>query len=154
MTTSTKCLINVEVDVLFNVRLTKIPVHSWEFPSSPWQRVHIYYAEPFIDTNFLMIVDVFTKWPEIVATKQTDSSSTIRILRDTFARFGFPVTMVSDNGPQFRSNEMEHYILQRIIESRINLQHLTTLHITGKLSVLCKCSRMNYAVCIRTSMVT
>jgi transposase InsO family protein len=43
------------------------------------------------------------------ATKHTNSSSTIRILRDTFARFGLPVTIVSDNGPQFRSNEMEQF---------------------------------------------
>jgi transposase InsO family protein len=56
---------------------------------------------------FLIIVDA--KWPEIVATKHTDSSSTIRILRDTFARFGLPVTMVSDNGPQFRSNAMQQF---------------------------------------------
>jgi hypothetical protein len=47
-----------------------------------------------MDTIFLIIVDVFTKWPEIVATKHTDSASTIRILRDTVARFG----LVGDYG--------------------------------------------------------
>jgi RNase H-like domain found in reverse transcriptase/Integrase core domain/Integrase zinc binding domain len=87
----------------------KVPVHSWEYPSFPFQRIHIDYAGPFMGTNFLVIVDAYSKWPEIIPTKSTDSAATIRILRNVFARFGIPVTMVSDNGPQFRSDWMARF---------------------------------------------
>ncbi|XP_031355110.1 uncharacterized protein K02A2.6-like [Photinus pyralis] len=96
----------------------KVPVHSWEFPSFPFQRIHIDYAGPFMNTNFLLIVDAYSKWPEIFPTRNTDTKTTIRILRRTFARFGIPVTMVSDNGPQFRSNEMDTFTKQNGIRHK------------------------------------
>jgi Integrase core domain len=85
----------------------KAPLHSWEYPASPFQRID--YAGPFMNTNFLVIVDAYSKWPEILPTKNTDTRTTIRILRRTFSRFGIPVTVVSDNGSQFRSAEMERF---------------------------------------------
>ncbi|XP_031355108.1 uncharacterized protein K02A2.6-like [Photinus pyralis] len=97
----------------------KVPVHSWEFPSFPFQRIHIDYAGPFMNTNFLLIVDAYSKWPEIFPTRNTDTKTTIRILRRTFARFGIPVTMVSDNGPQFRSNEMDTFTKQNGIRHKL-----------------------------------
>jgi hypothetical protein len=63
----------------------KNPSHPWEYPGRPWQRIHIDYAAPFMQHNFLVIVDAYTKWPEIFPTSATNTQATIGLLRQTFA---------------------------------------------------------------------
>ena len=57
------------------------PLHTWEWPTTPWQRIHIDYAGPFFGQMFLVVVDAHSKWPEVVSTKSADSTRTIEILR-------------------------------------------------------------------------
>jgi hypothetical protein len=83
----------------------KIPSHPWEYPG-----FHVDYAGPFMQHIFLVIVDAYTKWPEIFPTTSTNAQATVGLLRQTFARFGSPVTLVSKNGPQFRSSEFEEFL--------------------------------------------
>lgn len=86
------------------------PLHPWEWPATPWERIHIDFAGPFINHMFLVIVDAHTKWPEIFKMKNTSSSDTIAILRTLFARTGIPFQLVSDNGPQFVSEEFRSFM--------------------------------------------
>lgn len=80
--------------------------HPWLPTSRPYQRIHIDYAGPIEGGHMLLvIVDSFTKWPEVCITKSTSSYSTINLLRPIFARWGIPEELVSDNGPQFCSTE-------------------------------------------------
>lgn len=88
---------------------TKTLLRSWPIPSGAWQRVHIDYAGPIQDNYFLIIVDAFSKWPEIIPTKSISSNVTIEILRDIFARFGAPIQLVSDNGTQFTLKTFENF---------------------------------------------
>ncbi|XP_055604189.1 uncharacterized protein K02A2.6-like [Uranotaenia lowii] len=92
----------------------------WPTPSKPWERVHVDYAGPLDGEYYLLVIDAFTKWPEIVETHRTTSISTIRILKDLFARMGMPTTLVSDNGTQFTSEEFQTFCLENGID------HLTT----------------------------
>ncbi|CAG2213598.1 unnamed protein product [Mytilus edulis] len=85
------------------------PLHPWEWPSSPWKRIHIDFAGPFIDHMFLIIIDAHSKWPEVIPMKSTTSTQTIRVLRTIFARAGLPEQIVSDNGPQFVSAEFQTF---------------------------------------------
>ncbi|VDI40348.1 Hypothetical predicted protein [Mytilus galloprovincialis] len=66
------------------------PLHPWEWPSSPWKRIHIDFAGPFIDHMFLIVIDAHSKWPEVIPMKSTTSTQTIRVLRTIFARAGLP----------------------------------------------------------------
>jgi hypothetical protein len=50
------------------------PLHPWEWPSSPWERVHIEFAGPFLDRMFFVLVVAHSKWPEIVEMKTTDEN--------------------------------------------------------------------------------
>lgn len=86
----------------------KTLLHSWPTPTKPWERIHIDYASTK-NTNFLVVVDGFSKWPEIVRTSSTTSSKTINILSSIFARFGAPEIIVSDNGPQFISEQFQTF---------------------------------------------
>ena len=100
----------------------KSPPHSapipWHEAKAPWQRVHIDYAGPINGDYFLLMVDSFSKWPEIIRTSRITSLSTIACLRSVFARFGMPVTLVSDNGTQFVSTEFKEFCKRNGISHR------------------------------------
>jgi hypothetical protein len=87
-----------------------VPLHPWEWPAKPWQRIHVDYAGPFLGYMFLVIVDAKSKWPEVVMTTSTTSEKTVEILRNVFSRNGLPEILVSDNGPQFTSQEFQHFL--------------------------------------------
>lgn len=84
--------------------------HPWEVPQYPWQRLHIDYAGPFLGYSYLIIVDAHSKWPEVIPMQSTTSISTIRALMQIFAIHGLPERIVSDNGPQFCSQEFKDFM--------------------------------------------
>ena len=57
------------------------PLHPWAWPSHPWQSVHIDFAGPFRNKNFLIGVDAHSKWPEVIPMAITTSTATIHELR-------------------------------------------------------------------------
>ncbi|XP_064476257.1 uncharacterized protein K02A2.6-like [Ornithodoros turicata] len=89
---------------------TVAPVHPWASPTKPWQRIHLDFLGSFQRTNYLVAVDAHSKWPEVFEMKSTTSEATIRNVRELFARFGMPETIVTDNGPQFCSLEFEAFL--------------------------------------------
>ncbi|CAO4386706.1 unnamed protein product [Caenorhabditis nigoni] len=86
---------------------------SWPIPTAPWQRVHADYAGPLDGTYYLVVVDAFSKWPEVVPTTSITTTATINILRKMFAQFGDPETLVTDNGTQFTSSVFETFCKDR-----------------------------------------
>lgn len=89
--------------------LPAAPIHPWEWPSRPWERIHIDFAGPFLNSMFLVIVDAYSKWPEVIMMKSTTATNTVEVLRTVFARNGIPCQIVSDNGPQFVSEEFKNF---------------------------------------------
>lgn len=87
----------------------KTTLESWPAPEKPWQRVHLDYAGPQDGWYYLILVDSFSKWPEVVRTKEITTTATVRMLRGIFARFGTPELLVTDNGTQFTSDSFESY---------------------------------------------
>ena len=88
---------------------TVAPLMPWVWPRSPWNRIHIDFAQKD-KQDFLVIVDAHSKWPEIIMMNSTTTSATIRVLRDLFSKYGIPNQVVSDNGPQFSSEEFRHFL--------------------------------------------
>ena len=87
------------------------PLHPWLWPTKPWKRVHIDFAGPLRGHSYLILVDAHSKWPEVIDMKSnTTSAATIKELRQTFARFGLPEQLVSNNGPQFVSAEFTQFL--------------------------------------------
>nr|XP_049466987.1 uncharacterized protein K02A2.6-like [Anopheles coluzzii] len=97
--------------------VARSPPHS---SPVPWQRIHVDYAGPLDGDFYLIVVDSFTKWPEVFRTSSTTSAATIGILRGIFARYGVPTTLVSHNGTQFTSEDFKFFCFQNGIE------HITT----------------------------
>ena len=86
------------------------PLQPLEVTAGPWQRVHIDFAGPFQNRMWLILVDSYSKWPEVVPMQSTTAKRTIEELRQIFARFGLPNKIVSDNGPQFVSEEFREFV--------------------------------------------
>ena len=86
------------------------PLHRWEFPVRPWQRVHVDFSGPFGGKMYLLVVDAHTKWPEIVVMTSTTADATTDKLRSIIARFGIPEQSISDKGPQFTSEVFRQFI--------------------------------------------
>ena len=84
-------------------------LHPWEWPTRPWARLHIDHAGPFLGKQFLVLVDAYSKWLEVVPVPSLTSETTIRTLRGIFATHGLPEIVVSDNGPSFTSEEFEQF---------------------------------------------
>lgn len=85
--------------------------------SSPWpetkhafERIHLDFAGPIRGRYLLILVDSFTKWIEVFVMTRITTEATIKCLRSTFARFGLPVLIVSDNGPQFTASEFRSFL--------------------------------------------
>lgn len=87
----------------------KTNLESWPAPAKPWQRLHLDFAGPMDGNFFLIMVDSYTKWPEVVRTKEITTTATLRILRGIFARYGQPETLVTDNGTQLTSDRFEAF---------------------------------------------
>ena len=86
------------------------PVLPIRWPSRPWARIHVDLAGPFLNRTFLVVVDAHTKWLEAHVLPSATSSATITCLRRIFATFGVPEILVSDNGPNFVSQEFETFL--------------------------------------------
>ncbi len=97
------------------------PIHPWEFPSKPWQRIHIDYAGPFMGNTFLIVIDAYSKWIECVPTSSsTSASTTINQLRRLFSMYGLPETLVSDNASAFVGEEFANFM------SLNGIEHITS----------------------------
>lgn len=84
--------------------------HSWVTPSNPWQRIHIDFAGPVDRRMYLIVVDPYSKWPEVKIVRTTSSACVIKALRNIFAEQGLPEVLVSDNGTAFTSEEFKSFM--------------------------------------------
>ena len=84
--------------------------HHWQPCTAPWERIHIDFAGPFQNSMFLIVIDAYSKWPEVVPMQSTTSTKTIERLSEIFGRNGLPKVLVSDNGPQLTSQEFSNFL--------------------------------------------
>ena len=98
----------------------KAELHPWEWPTQPWHRIHVDYAGPVEGRYFLIIVDAHSKWVDVYHTKGTTTAETIKCLQHSFAQFGLPISIVSDNGPCFTSQEFKDFA------ENSGIKHITT----------------------------
>ncbi|GFT27330.1 transposon Tf2-6 polyprotein [Trichonephila clavipes] len=66
----------------------------------------------------LVITDHFTKWSELIPLRITSTQAIANALFENYiSRYGAPISLISDNGPQFISEVFEH------LSHRLDIKH-------------------------------
>ena len=105
-----KLVVSYEICQINQAMPQKAPVHNWERTNNPWVRLHIDYAVPFLGKMFLIVIDSYSKWLEVISVKHANSLSTIKALKHCFTTHGYPQVTISDNGSAFTSDEFELFL--------------------------------------------
>ena len=98
---------------------TKEPLMSTPLQSHPWERVaaNLFHLR---GRSYLVVVDHFSRYPEVVRLNSTTSNSIVTTLKSIFSRHGIPAAFVSGNGPQFASMKMMEFA------SKYGFRHVTS----------------------------
>ena len=78
--------------------------------TEPWNKIGLDLFE-IEGRHYLIAVDYYSNFIEVDLMTTTTSARVIAILKKQFARFGIPMTIVSDGGPQFASTEFSNFAL-------------------------------------------
>lgn len=81
------------------------PMVRTPLPAGPWQKLALDFTEITNGLHLLVVVDYYSRFPDIEIMPSTTAAATIFKLRMIFARFGFPKEIVCDNGPPFGSED-------------------------------------------------
>ena len=92
-------------------RSTKEPIKMTELPKSPWEQVSIDFKELPTGDYLLVVVDDYSRYPEIDIVSSTSAKSVIPKLDRIFATFGSPQVVRTDNGPPFNSSDFASFAL-------------------------------------------
>ncbi|XP_060863495.1 uncharacterized protein K02A2.6-like [Metopolophium dirhodum] len=84
---------------------------KWAEAVGPLEQVHLDFLY-LNNKNYLVWIDAFTKWPDVIEMSKMNSVYLIDKLSEIFGRFGLPNTIIPDNGPQFRSSEFIEFCKQ------------------------------------------
>jgi len=95
------------------------PLMTTPLPDYPWQVV----GSDLFENNkehYLIVVDYFSRYPEVVRLGTTTFSAVITTLKGVFFRYGIPEVLRTDNGPQYES--------QRFLEftTDYSITHITS----------------------------
>lgn len=87
-----------------------IPMKRTEMPDNAWEFLGIDLFGPLPEgEQLLVVIDYFSRYFEVCVLTKIETEDVTRALDDIFARFGIPIRMQADNGPQFKSREFEKY---------------------------------------------
>lgn len=92
---------------------------NWPAAEKPWERIHLDFAGPFLNSMWMLCVDAFSRYPYVIKMNDITAQSTVRSLQGIFAIEGLPDTIVSDNGTAFTSGIFHEFCYQN------GIQHLT-----------------------------
>ena len=94
----------------FQAKNQKLPMQSHKLPDRPWNRVA---ADQFKlhSQDYIVLVDFYSDFIEVKKLEENTSSSVVEFLKEQFSRYGIPDSLVTDNGPQFSSQEFRQFAL-------------------------------------------
>ncbi|XP_046348751.2 uncharacterized protein K02A2.6-like [Haliotis rufescens] len=95
------------------------PLLPTPIPDRPWQRV----GTDLFELNkamYILVIDYFSRYIEVIKLSSTTSKSIINSLKSVFSRHGIPEVVISDNGPQYSSQDFCEFAHQ------YNFTHITS----------------------------
>ncbi|XP_031333730.1 uncharacterized protein K02A2.6-like [Photinus pyralis] len=94
----------------FSRNNSQLPLMPHEIKLVPWYKIGVDFMD-VLDKKYLVCIDYFSKYIEIAVMQRGCTALLVIIeLKSIFARHGIPVTLISDNGPPFGSNEFANFV--------------------------------------------
>ena len=95
------------------------PMPRTELPSAPWQHLAADLICPLPSGDYvLVVVDYYSRFFEMEFTKSTTSEKIVSMLSKIFVTHGLPLSLSTDNGPQFVSDYLKKYLEENGIEHK------------------------------------
>ena len=85
------------------------PLKPTPLPNRPWEKLGTDLCH-FKGKDYLVVIDYYSRWIEIVHLHSTSSATVIRKLTELFATHGVCDLLISDNGPQFNCMEFRRFV--------------------------------------------
>ena len=86
----------------------KETMQSHDIPGKVWNKVGMDLLT-YKDRDYLIVVDYFSDYFECEHLRNTEAPTVINACKKTFARYGIPEQVQSDNGPQFTSSQFAQF---------------------------------------------
>ena len=95
------------------------PLLPTPLPDYPWEKLatDLFHHN---GTNYILLVDYFSRYVEVQKLSNSTSAGVKAFLKAMFSRHGIPMTLMSDNGPQFSSKEFQDF------SSTYHFNHITS----------------------------
>ena len=91
-----------------NQRQRAQPLTPSKLPLLPWQKI----GTDLFEWNhkiYLLIIDYYSRYIEVAHLTQATASEIVAHTKSIFARHGIPETVISDNGPQYTSEQYSEF---------------------------------------------
>ncbi|XP_043216302.1 uncharacterized protein K02A2.6-like [Amphibalanus amphitrite] len=89
---------------------TRDPLKPTPLPERPWQRVAADFWGPLSSgEHLLVVIDEYSRYPEVEITSSTSGLATIPVLDKIFATHGIPESVKTDGGPPFNGHDFAMY---------------------------------------------
>ena len=109
------------------------PLRMNELLPAPWHTLHLDHCGPFPTGEYiLVIIDAYTRYPEITIVKSTSAFTTINHLSRIFATHGLPSRVKTDNGPPFNSKDLMQKPAEAENFNKVLEKTIRTAQIEGK----------------------
>nr|XP_037291669.1 uncharacterized protein K02A2.6-like [Rhipicephalus microplus] len=95
------------------------PVVLRPTPEHAWYRIGVDIFM-YAGSSYLWVFDAFSNFPEVEKLPDTTTGTVINKLSSIFSRYGIPLEVCTDNGPQFASHEFS------LFASRYDFTHVTS----------------------------
>ena len=67
-------------------------------------------------THLLVAVDKFTKWVQAEPISKCDAATAVQFMKKLIFRFGFPHSIITDNGTNLSKGAMEEFCQESIFD--------------------------------------
>ena len=93
------------------------PMTRKKFPDGPWEDLAIDILGPLPSgESILVTVDYYSRYFEATILRATQTKHIVTALENVFTTHGLPVSVTTDNGPQFVSDEFSQFLKNQGIE--------------------------------------
>lgn len=84
------------------------PLISTPLPDKPWERVGVDMCH-YSNQDYMIIMDYYSRYIEVIHMRQTTINDVVLKMKNVFARWGVPLEIISDKGPQIAAKAFKDF---------------------------------------------